>query len=115
MSAVAAFPHDGWYWASTQRMTVGVRVEGGLVVDCAPVVRRFVGQPAENLARWLRRQGGFEVRLLRGAPVNKKAWETARDALMSDEPFDLTCPCTDHDPCECACGGECECHWKEIT
>ncbi len=50
---------DGEFWFSTFRMTVWVRVRDGRVVDCAPVVRKFIGQPAKNLVNWLRQHGGF--------------------------------------------------------
>ena len=40
-------------------MVVGVRVVDGVVVEAAPIVRKFVGQPLANLVRWLSRQKGF--------------------------------------------------------
>jgi len=48
-----------WYWLSTKKITVGIEVRDGIVVHGPPIVRRFVGQPASNLRRWLTRQGGF--------------------------------------------------------
>lgn len=46
-------------WMSTERMTVQVRVEDGVVVSTPPIVRKFVGQPIENLQRWLSKQPGY--------------------------------------------------------
>lgn len=50
---------DGWYWLTTERMTVAVLVRDTVVVTAPPIVRKFVGQPALNLIRWLARQPGF--------------------------------------------------------
>lgn len=50
---------DGWLWVSTLRMTFAVRVQEGVVRETAPIARKFIGQPAENLRRWLMKQPGF--------------------------------------------------------
>jgi len=51
-----------WVWFSTTRMTVGVEVDqDGVVVSTPPIVRRFKGQRAIQLERWLRRQPGFRM------------------------------------------------------
>jgi hypothetical protein len=50
---------DGWYWLSSERMTVGVLVIDTRVASGPPIVRRFVGGPALDLIRWLARQGGL--------------------------------------------------------
>jgi len=53
-------------WLSSLRMTVWVRVDThGVVRDAAPVVGKFVGQPVENLKRWLKRHGGYREVTLR--------------------------------------------------
>jgi hypothetical protein len=49
---------------SSRRMTVFVATENKVITDAAPVVRKFVGQPIDNLELWLSRQGGFERRQL---------------------------------------------------
>jgi hypothetical protein len=51
--------HDGWYWASTTRATGAFQITNGRVSDAPPIWRTFLGQPASNLTRWLRRQPGF--------------------------------------------------------
>ena len=48
-----------WHWLSSRRMTVGVRTENGLIVEAAPIVRKFIEQPLANLQGWMRRQGGY--------------------------------------------------------
>lgn len=41
------------WWISSERFTVQVNTdERGIIVWAAPIVRRFVGQPLANLARW---------------------------------------------------------------
>ncbi len=41
---------------STPKMTVWVREVDGMVVDCAPIVKRFIGQEVCALLGWLTRQ-----------------------------------------------------------
>lgn len=50
---------------SSLKMTVWVQTEDGAIVDTAPVVRRFIGQPLRNLASWMQQQGGFMVDLIK--------------------------------------------------
>lgn len=50
---------SGWWYLSTERMTVAVRLTDGIVVEAPPIVRRFLGQPSRNLGAWLRKQPGF--------------------------------------------------------
>ena len=47
-------------------MTVEVGVdEDGMIVAAAPIVEKFLGQPMENLFRWLKSLGpGLEVKEL---------------------------------------------------
>jgi len=50
------------WWLSSLRMTVGVTTDDdNVIVDAAPVVRKFVGQPLGNLIGWMSRQGGLQV------------------------------------------------------
>lgn len=48
-----------WYWMSTSRMTVGIITKDGIIIDCAPIVRKFIGQKIDNLRNWLNKQPGF--------------------------------------------------------
>lgn len=50
-----------WYWMSSEKMTVGVGVVDGIIRRAAPIVYKFRGQPLENLERWMRGHGGFEM------------------------------------------------------
>jgi hypothetical protein len=46
-------------------MTVCVDVDArGIVIAAPPIARKFIGQPARNLGRWLRRQPGFRCQKL---------------------------------------------------
>ena len=55
---------SGWFWLSTDRMTVAVLVSDGLVREGPPIVRKFIGQRPESLGAWLRKQGGFRAERL---------------------------------------------------
>ena len=48
-------------WLSSKKMTVLVDVQDGLITEAAPVTRKFIGQPLQNLIRWMRKQGGFRM------------------------------------------------------
>jgi hypothetical protein len=49
------------YWLSSLKMTVGATTVAGVITETAPITRKFVGQPLENLVVWMRRQGGYEM------------------------------------------------------
>lgn len=53
-----------WHWLSSHSMTVAVQTLDGVIVNGAPIVRSFRGQPLDDLRRWMRRQGGFRERQL---------------------------------------------------
>ena len=47
------------------QMTVMVKTrEDPRIVEAAPIVRKFVGQPLDDLVRWMDRKGGVDVMLL---------------------------------------------------
>ncbi len=48
------------WWFSSERMTVWVREEYGIIKDTAPIARKFIGQPLGNLERWMARQDNFQ-------------------------------------------------------
>lgn len=52
------------YWFSTPRMTVAVEVKDGIIINSPPITRKFVGQPVENLKRWLEKQGELRHTIL---------------------------------------------------
>jgi hypothetical protein len=39
--------------------------ERGMITGAAPIVRRFIGQPLENLTHWAAGLGGLRVEVLR--------------------------------------------------
>jgi hypothetical protein len=43
----------GIWRLSNERMTVRVVTRGKIIIDAAPIVRKFIGQPFNNLARWM--------------------------------------------------------------
>ncbi len=48
------------HWVSCLLFTAGVTTdEHGRIVETAPIVRRFVGQPLANLLRWAGTRGGL--------------------------------------------------------
>ena len=54
------------YWLSSRKMTVSVDVDAAnTIVDCAPIVRVFKGQPLQNLVNWMKKQGGFKSKRMR--------------------------------------------------
>lgn len=53
------------WWLSTRRMTFQATVNKGIVVDAAPIARRFIGQSFKRLKDWLRRQGGFRTNCIK--------------------------------------------------
>ncbi len=52
------------HWVSCSRMTVRVVTENGVIVEAAPAVRGFLGQPLWNLKLWFRKFGGLQVEKL---------------------------------------------------
>ncbi len=52
-------------WVSSVKMTFLVTLDDrGIITETAPIGRSFVGQPFDNLRRWLRRQGGYEGKVI---------------------------------------------------
>ncbi|MHA1839868.1 MAG: hypothetical protein ACTSYO_07955 [Candidatus Ranarchaeia archaeon] len=42
-------------------MTVLVETKDRHISKAAPIVRKFIGQPLNNLSNWMRKQGGFKI------------------------------------------------------
>lgn len=50
------------YYFSCNKFTVRVVTNSrGVIVDAAPIVRRFIGQPRNNLKRWADKFGGVRI------------------------------------------------------
>ncbi|MHC4188418.1 MAG: hypothetical protein ACYSUB_01915 [Planctomycetota bacterium] len=43
------------WWLSNRKMTVKVVVKDTMIIDAAPVVRKFIGQPFQNIVTWMNR------------------------------------------------------------
>jgi len=54
---------------SNDAMTVGVFVSDDKITGSAPIVRKFIGQPAANLERWMRRRTGFRKTFVPDGPI----------------------------------------------
>ena len=53
----------GWVWVSLPWATFGLRVEGGRVVEAAPIARWTVGKPERVVADHYRARGAVFERL----------------------------------------------------
>ena len=42
------------------RMTVKVATRDGVIVEAAPIVRKFIGQRGQDLVAWMKTHGGFK-------------------------------------------------------
>ena len=47
-------------WFSCEKFTIGLTVEGepAIIIQAAPIARKFVGQPLANLTQWAERNFG---------------------------------------------------------
>lgn len=53
------------YWLSSLRMTFDVKTDtNNIILDTAPIAKKFIGQPIKNLMRWMRKQRGFKCQIL---------------------------------------------------
>jgi len=53
-----------WYYVSARgRFTCAVVEFEGKIIETAPILKRFMGQPLENLRRWIARLDGKVERL----------------------------------------------------
>lgn len=54
------------YWVSTIKMTVFVETNNkNIIVNCAPIVKKFKGQSFRNLLKWLEKFGIVTCELLK--------------------------------------------------
>jgi hypothetical protein len=40
------------YWISNKIMTFWCKTKDGIIVDSAPIVKKFIGQPLSNFIKW---------------------------------------------------------------
>jgi len=46
------------YRIITNKFTAGVEVEKGIIINTAPILRKFKGQKIDSLKRWINKIGG---------------------------------------------------------
>ncbi len=63
--------NSGLLWVSCPKFTVKLIIKNGMIVDTAPVVKRFIGQPYMNLINWFRRFGKVRVERLDDIDLKK--------------------------------------------
>lgn len=49
------------WWVSSNRMTFGVTTVDNIIIDAAPIGKKFIGQHLVNLLKWMKKQGGLKV------------------------------------------------------
>lgn len=50
-----------FWWISNEKFTVMVEVDDKMnIIEAPPIVRKFIGQPIENLLSWAAKFPGFE-------------------------------------------------------
>lgn len=63
-----------YLWLSSRKMTVSADVnKDGVILDAAPIVRKFVGQHLMRLAVWMHKQGGFCWSILDSLVIERRA------------------------------------------
>lgn len=51
------------FWLSSNKMTISVDTNRkGIIIFCAPIVRKFKGQHIKKLVKWMRKHGGFKAK-----------------------------------------------------
>lgn len=67
----------GHWRLSNHRFTIRVDVdEDGKIVGGAPIAKRFIGQPFENVCCWMQRIGKTDIMLMRARKVSTDSQET---------------------------------------
>jgi len=50
------------WWLSCSKFTICVTVDDDhIITEAAPIARKFVGQPAANLKRWMQKLGSYRA------------------------------------------------------
>ena len=47
------------YQIDCERFCGYIKVENNIIVDSMPIVRKFIGQPVENLTKWAEKKFGY--------------------------------------------------------
>lgn len=46
------------YWLSCENFTIMLKLSDGKIIESAPIIRRFHGQPLMNLLNWVKNRMG---------------------------------------------------------
>ena len=72
------------YWMTCRKMTVKAVVDKNrIILSSSPIVKKFVGQPLDNLKSWLIKFGGFEI-----VEINKGDGSAPRGLIRTRSVFD---------------------------
>ena len=47
-----------WIWVCLSYATYGIKVEGGIVMDAAPIARWMIGKDTAFIREWIAKKGG---------------------------------------------------------
>ena len=71
------------WWVSSEKMTIFVRTDQWrMILECAPISKKFIGQPLANLTKWLGKSGA--VRVERLTPVFNCAKSESRNTVSKN-------------------------------
>lgn len=48
------------YWVSSLKMIFWVKTEDDVIIDSAPIGKKFIGQKFDKLKNWMEKQGDFK-------------------------------------------------------
>lgn len=55
---------DQNWWISSHKMTIGVTTVDNIIIDAAPIVKKFIGQHLVKLLKWMQKQGDIKIEKL---------------------------------------------------
>lgn len=55
---------DQNWWISSNKMTFSVATVDNVIIDAAPIARKFIGRHLVKLLKWMKKQGGLKVEQL---------------------------------------------------
>lgn len=65
-----------WYRVSNEKFTCAFKEDNCVVVDSAPILKRFVGQPVLNLFDWLDSIGEYQIDELKNEQKQSRTCRT---------------------------------------
>jgi hypothetical protein len=73
------------WWVSCNAWTCYVETQDKIIIDAAPILRRFIGQPSNNLKRGATKIGGFKMAILQGREGQSSPAQTVSKQGQSGE------------------------------